>query len=220
MANYQLSQELQQWSLLHFEKGVPICDINVRKENKDRLARVSHVYWLWKKDPFLDTKEMFRAMAKGKYSGTGAECNACSLDQVLFEFVRDHLAPPSRKEAEQKVRVVADKLMQNGMATDNGKDMAEGAKILMKLDRLDQPEDNRQDISKVAFLPSVVVTNIKEVDPDKDYIDDEETKRIAAKYGAYIPEQRTMIEEQVATMEARAGIGISEIENEITNDNE
>ena len=102
------------------------------------------------------------------------------------------------------MRAVSRRLMQNGMATDNGRDMAEGAKLMIKLDRLDQPEDNTQDISKVTFLPSVVVTNVKEVDPDKDYIDDDETRRIAAKYGAYIPEQRSMIEKHVATMEAAA----------------
>lgn len=208
MASYHLSQELQQWSLLHFEKGVPICDISVRKENKDRLARVSHVYWQWKKNPFLDTKELFRQLAHGKYSSPGAESNAAGMDQLLFEFVRDHVAPPSRAEATQKVRVVADRLMKNGMDTDNGKDMAEGAKILMKLDHLDQPEDQQQDISKVAFLPSVVVTDIREVDDTKQNYDyeDEETKRIMAKYGAYIDEKRTMIEDKVATMEARSGI--------------
>lgn len=201
----ELSQELQQWSLLHFEKGVPICDINVRKENKDRLARVSHVYWLWKKNPFINVYELLRQLVKGKYADAASETHAAQKDKMLFDFVVNHVSPPSRAVQTAKVRAVADKLMQNGMQTDNGKDMAEGAKIAMKLDRLDQPEDNSQDISKVAFLPSVVVTNVKEVDPDKDYIDDDETRRIAAKYGAYIPEQRTMIEKQVATMEAAAG---------------
>ena len=206
MAEGALSQELQQWSLLHFEKGVPICDINIRKENKDRLARVSHVYWQWKKNPWLDTKAVFRQLAKeGHYAGASTECHVASKDQALFEFVRDHVAPSSRAEATEKVRFVADKLMKNGMATDNGKDMAEGAKILMKLDRLDQPEDNTQDISKVAFLPSVVVTNIKEVDPEKENYSDEETRRIVAKYGAFIDPKREMIEEKVAAMEAAAG---------------
>jgi hypothetical protein len=205
MATYQLSQELQQWSLLHFEKGVPICDIAIRKDAKDRLARVSHVYWQWKKNPFLDTKEMFRAMAKGKYSGTGAECNACSMDQALFEFVRDHVAPPSRAEATAKVRAVADKLMQNGMQTDNGKDMAEGAKILMKLDRLDQPESEQAELSKAAFLQPVVVTQVSQIDESKEDQTDEQSKLIMEKYGAYIDDKRTMIEERVATMEAAAG---------------
>jgi len=213
----QLSQELQRWSLLHFEKGVPICDIAIHKDAKDRLARVSHVYWQWKKNPFLDTKELFRAMAKGKYSGTGAECNACSMDQLLFDFVVNHVAPPSRAMAAAKVRAVADRLMRNGMETDNGKDMAEGAKIIMKLDRLDQPESEQADMNKVAFMPTVVVTDIREVDDTKENIDDEETKRIIAKYGAFVDEKHKAVEEKVALMEARNGAGTIE-ESEYTED--
>lgn len=201
----QLSQELQQWSLLHFEKGVPICDIAIRKDAKDRLARVSHVYWQWKKDPFLDTKELFRMMAKGKYSGTGAECNACSMDQLLFEFVRDHVAPSSRAEATEKVRFVADKLMKNGMATDNGKDMAEGAKILMKLDRLDQPENTQAELSKAAFLAPVVTTSAHEVDETKQDMNDRQSLAIMNKYGAYIDEKRKAVEDKVEVMLAARG---------------
>lgn len=208
----QLSQELQQWSLLHFEKGVPICDIAIRKDAKDRLARVSHVYWQWKKNPFLDTKELFRMMAKGKYSGTGAECNACSMDQLLFEFVRDHVAPPSRAEATAKVRAVADRLMQNGMATDNGKDMAEGAKIAMKLDRLDQPESEQADMTKVMFLPPIVTTNVADVDPTRENVTDEQAMAIIRKYNAYVDPKRTMIEERVATMEAARGSETQEMQ--------
>ena len=201
----ELSQELQQWSLLHFEKGVPICDINVRKENKDRLARVSHVYWLWKKNPFLDYNAMLRQLVKGKYADASAECHAAYKDQELMRFVIDHVAPPSRAVQTAKVRAVADRLMQNGMQTDNGKDMAEGARLITKLDRLDQPEDTAQDFSKVAFLPSVVVTDVHEVDQSKQAIPDDESRRIAAKYGATIDEKRIMIEKKVATMEAAAG---------------
>lgn len=201
----ELSQELQQWSLLHFEKGVPICDINVRKENKDRLARVSHVYWLWKKNPFINVYELLRQLAKGKYADAASETHAAQKDKMLFDFVVDHVSPPSRALQTAKVRAVADKLMMNGMQTDNGKDMAEGAKIAMKLDRLDQPEDTAQDFSKVAFLPSVVVTDVHEVDESKQAIPDDESRRIAAKYGATIDEKRIMIEEKVATMEAAAG---------------
>lgn len=201
----QLSQELQQWSLLHFEKGVPICDIAIRKDAKDRLARVSHVYWQWKKNPFLDTKELFRAMAKGKYSGTGAECNACSMDQLLFEFVRDHVAPPSRAEATAKVRAVADRLMRNGMATDNGKDMAEGAKIAMKLDRLDQPENTQAELAKAAFLAPVVTTSAHEVDETKQDMNDRQSLAIMNKYGAYIDEKRKAVEDRVEVMLAARG---------------
>ena len=212
----QLSHELQQWSLLHFEKGVPICDIAIRKDAKDRLARVSHVYWQWKKNPFLDTKEMFRMMAKGKYAGTGAECNACSMDQLLFEFVRDHVAPPSRAEATAKVRAVADRLMRNGMATDNGKDMAEGAKIAIKLDRLDQPESEQMELSKAVFLPPVVTTSAHEVDDTKVDMNDRQSLTIMNKYGAYIDEKRKAVEDRVEVMMANRGSEDAEVSDDIT----
>ena len=201
----QLSQDLQQWSLLHFEKGVPICDIAIRKDAKDRLARVSHVYWQWKKNPFIDTKELFRMMAKGKYASSGAEFNAASMDQLLFEFVRDHVAPPSRAEATAKVRAVADRLMRNGMATDNGKDMAEGAKIAIKLDRLDQPESEQMELSKAVFLPPVVTTSAHEVDDTKVDMNDRQSLTIMNKYGAYIDEKRKAVEDRVDVMMANRG---------------
>ena len=205
MATYQLSQELQQWSLLHFEKGVPICDIAIRKDAKDRLARVSHVYWQWKKDPFIDVRQLFKQLARGKYSGTGAECNAANMDYELFKFVRDHVAPSSRAEATAKVRAVADKLMQNGMQTDNGKDMAEGAKILMKLDRLDQPESEQADMTKVMFLPPVVTTVVSDVDDTKEDVSDEQALAIINKYGAFVDPKRQMIDERVDVMMAQRG---------------
>lgn len=201
-----LSNELQQWSLLHFEKGVPICDINIRKENKDRLARVSHVYWLWKKDPFLDYNAMLRQLTKGKYADASSEYHAAQKDQALMKFVIENVAPPSRKIAEAKVRAVADQLMRNGMATDNGHDMEAGAKLAIKLDRLDQPESEQADMNRVAFMPTVVVTDIREVDDTKENIDDEETKRIIAKYGAFVDEKHKAVEDKVALMEARGGV--------------
>lgn len=199
-----LPQELMRGALMHFESGVPIDDLTIRAEQKQRMARVEHVYWQFLRNPFLDAGALLRQLVRGKYKDAPSECHAAQKDKALFDFVVSRVAQQDRKVSEAQVRAVSRRLMQNGMATDNGRDMAEGAKLMIKLDRLDQPEDNTQDISKVTFLPSVVVTNVKEVDPDKDYIDDDETRRIAAKYGAYIPEQRSMIEKHVATMEAAA----------------
>lgn len=201
----ELSQELQQWSLLHFEKGVPICDINVRKENKDRLARVSHVYWLWKKNPFINVYELLRQLAKGKYADAASETHAAQKDKMLFDFVVDHVSPPSRALQTAKVRAVADKLMMNGMQTDNGKDMAEGAKIAMKLDRLDQPESEQADMAKVMFLPPVVTTVVSDVDDTKEDVSDEQALAIINKYGAFVDPKRQMIDERVDVMMARRG---------------
>ena len=192
-------------SLLHFESGVPICDLDVRRENKDRLARVDHVYWQWKKNPFLDAQALLRQLVKGKYADLPTEWRAAQKDKALFDFVVDHVAQPSRRMDEAKVRHAAETAIKIGLETDNVQALTKGGKLLYDVAGLDKPEEERADMSKVAFLPSVVVTNIEQIDPDKTYIDDEETRRIAAKYGAHIPEQRQMVEEQVATMEARAG---------------
>lgn len=203
-----LPQDLMSCSLLHFENMVPIDDLKLRNDQKRRLLRVSHVYWQWSKNPFTcDYKAMLRQLVKqmGGFNGASTECRAWQKDVQLFEFVKESISPMSRREAQLKVQVAAEKAIRIGMDTDNVQALTKGGKLLYEVAGLDKPEDNRADISKVAFLPSVVVTNVKEVDPDKEYIDDDETRRIAAKYGAYIPEQRTMIEQQVATMEARAG---------------
>lgn len=207
-------QDFMQNSLLHFENGVPIVDLHLSPQQKERLARVSHVYWLWVKNPFLDVLPMFKQLVKGKYSDMANENHAAQKDKALFDFVVEHVAPPSRTVQTAKVRAVADRLMRNGMETDNGHDMEAGAKIAMKLDRLDQPESEQADISKVAFLPSVVVTNVKEIDPERENIPDEETRRIVAKYGAFIDPKREMIEEKVALMEAESGIGADETNSE------
>lgn len=199
-----IPQELMTGSLLHFESGVPIKDLNVRKENKERLARVDHVFWQWKKNPFLDTYQLFRQMVKGKYSHAPGETAAAKKDQLLFEFVRDHVAPPSRREDEMKVRWAAERAIQIGADTDNAQALVKGGKLLYDVAGLDKPEDQRADMSKVAFMPTVVVTDIRQVDDTKENYDDEETKRIIAKYGAHVDEKHKAIEDKVAVMEARS----------------
>ena len=198
-----IPQDLMRCSLMHFESGVPIDDLDIRKEHKRRLARVSHVYWVWMKNPFLDAFPMFKQLVKGKYADVQSEWRAAQKDKQLFDFIIEHIAPPSRRVSEVRVRAAGNHLMEMGMQTDNGRDIKEGARIIMDLDRLDQPEDQRADISKVAFLPSVVVTDIKQVDDTKENVDDEETKRTMSKYNAYVDEKRKMIDEKVAVMEAR-----------------
>lgn len=204
----KLPQELMSGSLLHFESGVPIDDLHLRPDQRRRLARVQHVYWQWIKNPWIDTYQLFRQMVKGQFAHPPGETAAAKADQRLFEFVRDHVAPPSRAESRAKVYAAADKMIQIGMQNDDVMALDKGSKRLYDVAGLDKPEEDRADMSKVAFLPSVVVTDIREVDDTKQNYDyeDEETKRIMAKYGAYIDEKRTMIEEKVTTMEARSSI--------------
>ena len=201
-----LPQDLMTNSLLHFENGVPIDDLALRADQKRRLVRVSHVYWQWLRNPFaVDYKALLRQLVKGHYADPPSETHAAQKDIMLFEYIKEHISPMSRKEAQIKVQVAAEKMLRIGMETDNVMALDKGSRRLFEVAGLDKPEDNSQDINKVSFLPSVVVTNIKEVDDTKENYDDEEVKRIAEKYGAYIDEKRTMVDEKVATMEARSG---------------
>lgn len=190
-------------SLLHFENGVPIDDLHLRPEQRRRLARVEHVYWQWVRNPFLDVFPMFKQLVKGKYSDLQSEWRAAQKDKLLFDYIVERVSGPSRKVAEARVRMVANKLMQNGMATDNGRDMAEGAKISMKLEKLDQPESQQADLSKTVFLPPVVTISAHEVDDTKEDITDDQALLIMKKYGAHIDEKRKAVEDKVDVMMAK-----------------
>lgn len=190
----------------HFVNAVPIERLNIDKRTKEHVVLVDHVYWLLKKNPFLDSHALFYELSKQHYKGDSdvrgnATRLARRLDKML-EFAIDNTRPDSRKRDEMKVRHVADRLMERGLATDNDRAMAKGADLLTRVARLEQPESEQADMANVAFLPSVVVTDIREVDETKDYIDDEQSRRIMEKYGGYVDEKRKMIEEKVAILEA------------------
>lgn len=193
-------------ALLHFEKGVPIGDLAIRKEQKESMMRVQHVYWQWVRNPFsIDPRELFRQLVKGKYQGTGAECNAINRDMLLFNFVKESVSQVSRKDAEIKVKAAAEKMMRIGMETDNVTALDKGSKRMFELAGLDKPESEKADLAKTAFLQPVVVTNVREIDESKEDLSDEQSLAIMKQYNAYIDEKRVMVDDRVKVLEARSG---------------
>lgn len=201
-----IPQQLMTGALLHFESGVPICDLDVNARHKERMARVDHVWWLWKQNPFIDTFALFKQLVKQgakQYADVQSAWRAAQKDQRLFEFVRDHVAPPSRRDSEAKVRLAAEQAIRIGLETDNPVALVKGGKLLSDVAGLDKPEEERIDMSRMAFLPPVVTTNVKDVDESKDDVDDREMKRIIAKYGGFVDEKEGNIERMVETMAAK-----------------
>ena len=209
-------------ALLHFESGVPIADCDCLPVLRERLARVSHVYWIWKQNPFLETFELFKQLTKPICSDRHSAWHAAQKDQALFDFVVQHVAPTDRKVMEARVRASANHLMKMGMETDNAFAIADGAKIAMRLDRLDEPESEKADMSKVMFLPPVVTTQVTDVDPNKTPVTDEQAQAIINKYNAHQDSKRLAIEERVNTMMAKrdAETMDTEITEEIENTDE
>lgn len=206
----RMSDKMRVAVLAHFLNGVPIERLNIRREQKDRMARVDHVYWLYKKNPYIDVHAMFYTLCRQHYKngmtseGRSSAFHFAKMDERVFWFAVDNMKPHSRKDSENKVRAATDKLMRIGMETDNVQALAKGAGLRIQLDRLDQPESERADMGKVAFLPVVVTTNIQDVDDTKTHVDDEQSRSIRAKYGAYVDDKQKAIEDKVATMEARS----------------
>ena len=205
-----MSQSLMSGALLHFQSGVPIKDLDMRREHKDRLARVAHVYWVWIKDPMLDAYQMLRQLVKqtGIYSDAAAVTVAAQKDKMLFDFVIDHIQSGSRRQDELKVRHAAEKMIRIGLETDNVMALDKGSKRLYEVAGLDKPESEQMDMAKTVFLPPVVTTVASEVDPTKEDVNDEQARLILKKYGAYIDEKRTMVDERVDAMMARRGTDI------------
>jgi hypothetical protein len=198
-----IPQQLMTSALLHFENGVPIDDCDVRSENKDRLARVDHVFWQWKRNPFLEPMALFRQLVKGKYANKSSAWVAAQKDKMLFDFVVEHVAPPSRREDEMKVRFAAERAIQIGAETDNAQALVKGGKLLSEVAHLNQPESDSADMSKAVFLPPVVTTSAKEIDSTKDDQTDEQARLIMNKYNAFVDEKRKSVDERVELMMAR-----------------
>ena len=194
-------------SLLHFENGVPICDLDVRRENKDRLARVDHVYWQWKKNPFIDVLALLRQLIRNgekKYADLPTEWMAAQKDKRLFDFVVEHVAQSSRRMDEAKVRYAAERAIRIGDETDNVTALVKGGQLLKDVAQLDKPEEERIDMGKMSFLPPVVTTSVKDVDDTKEDVDDQEMKRIMAKYNGYVDEKKRDIDRMVEVMAAKS----------------
>ena len=198
-----IPQELMTGSLMHFEKGVPIDDCNLRTEHRRRLARVDHVYWLWKRNPFLDAFELFKQLVRGQYADRQSEWRAAQKDKWLFDFVVEHIAPPSRREDEAKVRAAAEQTIRIGMETDNVTALTKGGKLLYDVAGLAQPESERADLSKAMFIPPVVTTVASEIDPTKEDQTDEQARLIMDKYNAYVDDKRKSVDEKVEVMMAK-----------------
>ena len=202
-----IPQQLMTAALLHFEKGVPIDDCDIRSEQRKRLARVSHVYWIWKRNPFLEVFPMFKQLVKGKFASVQNEWAAAKADQRLFDFVVESLSSSSRKQDEEIVRLAAKQAIRIGLDTDNATALTKGGKLLYEVAHLGEPESQQADMTKVTFLAPVVTTNAHEVDDTKEDLDDQQSLAIMNKYDAYIDEKRKMIDKKVAVMEARAEAG-------------
>lgn len=212
-----LPQDLMSGALLHFENMVPIEDLKLRNDQKRRLTRVSHVYWQWLRNPFTcDYKAMLRQLVKqtGGFADAPTECHATQKDVQLFEFIKESLSTMSRREAQLKVQVAAEKAIRIGMETDNVMALTKGGKLLYEVAGLDKPENQQAELSRAVFLAPVVTTSAHEVDETKEDLSDRQSLAIMNKYGAFVDEKRKAVEDKVEMMMAARNIEETDVQAE------
>jgi len=202
--SYTLPANVQTCLLAWLDNNIPIDRLGLQERQKRRVLRAKTVYDQWQRNPYLDPLELCKEQLRGKVPPTNLPREA-QKDFTVFNFIVSQMEVPNRKMSEHRVRTAANKLMRMGMEQDNGRDIEAGAKLLIKVDKLDQPESEQMDMSKVMFLPPVVVTEISKVDETKEDVDDVEMKRIMQKYGGYIDDKVSDVDEMVEVMASRSG---------------
>lgn len=187
MATY-ISQRFYDLLRKHFETGVPWKDMSFNDEQKKRVEVCLDAYKRFEADPFIDLRQYLRNRWKRTYSELGN-------DMKVIDFISSFYSKGQRNISSMKVRHAADTLMRNGSDTGNMKALADGASLLMKIDRLDQPETPDELGDELIRMPVVITSDVKKKFPNKDSHDSEEMRRIRKQWGVKIDQWQDMIED-------------------------
>lgn len=171
----------------HLETGVPYTDMSFTDEQKRRIEVCMDAYRWFATDPFMDLKQYIVNRWKRTYS-------ELRNDLKVIDYISSFYVDGQRNISSMKVRHSADILMRNGASTGNMKALEGGAKLLMQLDRLDQPETPAEMGDQLINMPVIITDNVSRKFPGKRSSTDEEMERIRRKYGVKKDRWQEMVE--------------------------
>ncbi len=160
----------------HFETGVPWQDMSFSKAQKVRIEIALDAYKRFAQDPYMDLTKYI----KNKYNRTYSELHN---DIRVVDFISSFYEAGQRNISSMKVRHSADVLMRTGQEMGDMRAVYNGASLLTKLDRLDQPESGDELGDELIHMPVVVTGDIKKKFPNRVATSPEELERIRRKYG-------------------------------------
>lgn len=173
----------------HYETGVKWQDMSFTDEQKKRIEVCIDAYNRFATDPFIE----LRTYVRNKWNRTYSELQN---DMRVIEFIAAFHEVGERAQSTRKVRYAADLLMRTGADTGNMKSLADGASLLFKLERLDQPESPDDIDANMAKMPIVVTTDVSRKNKDKQSHDSEEMQKIRKKWGVKQDEWQEMVEKR------------------------
>lgn len=185
----QVAQKFYDLLRKHFETGVPWQNMNFTDDQKRRIEVCLDAYKRFEADPFMDLS----LYIKNKWGRTYSELKN---DLKVVEYISSFYAQGQRNISTMKVRHAANIMMRNGADTGNMKAVNDGATLLFKLDRLDQPETPEELGDELIRMPVVVTSDVKKKFPSKTSHETEEMKKIRKTWGVKIDQWQDMIENE------------------------
>lgn len=187
----QVAQKFYDLLRKHFETGVPWQNMNFTDDQKRRIEVCLDAYKRFEADPFIDLNQYIR----NKWNRTYSELKN---DLKVVEYISSFYAQGQRNISTMKVRHAANLMMRNGADTGNMKAVNDGATLLFKLDRLDQPETPEELGDELIRMPVVITSDVKKKFPNKVSHDTEEMKKIRKRWGVKIDQWQDMVEVEEA----------------------
>lgn len=161
----------------HFESGVSIKDLNLSDDQKKRLRVCKATYERFVDNPMMNVRNYL----KNFWGRTEAEIRN---DNKVITFIISMMSDGTRKFSEYRVRHVGNKLITMGESMGDWKPMEAGAKLLIKADKLDQPEGAINLEESTFKLQPVFTQDITKIDKDRKQYSEEEREKLRKKYGA------------------------------------
>lgn len=183
----QVAQKFYDLLRKHFETGVPWQNMNFTDDQKRRIEVCLDAYKRFEADPFMDLS----LYIKNKW---GRSYSELKNDLKVVEYISSFYAQGQRNISTMKVRHAANIMMRNGADTGNMKAVNDGATLLFKLDRLDQPETPEELGDELIRMPLVVTSDVKKKFPTKTSHETEEMRKIRKTWGVKIDQWQDMIE--------------------------
>lgn len=171
----------------HLETGVPYTDMSFTDEQKKRIAICMDAYQRFATDPFMDLKRYIVNRWKRTYS-------ELRNDLRVIDFISSFYVDGQRNISSIKVRHSADILMRNGASTGNMKALKDGADLLVKVDRLDQPENPAEVGDQLINMPIIITDDVSKKFPGKVSHSSDELERIRRKWGVKKDRWQDMVE--------------------------
>ena len=179
----------------HFETGVPIERMTFTPDQKKRIQMCIEGYNRLATDPFMD----IRTYMKNRFNRTYSELKN---DIKLIDYIASFFEGGQKNISKLQVRNASRKLMKNGSETGNMKALHDGASLLIKLDRLDQPDAPEEMSEDMAKMPIMVTTDVSRKFSNKRGRSEEEMKRIRKKWGVSIDKWQGMMEDGAEIQDA------------------